>query len=112
MANMNVTCDSTRVPRRDFCPLRGQLVYFYLLFLFCIHLPLRPTCFSFIADINQFVLLLHVDVPPPAKRRRGLAGSIVSTALSTALIGTAVSPHRLSPVRLLSHFFFLRIPKL
>ncbi|KAL0572072.1 hypothetical protein V5O48_009890 [Marasmius crinis-equi] len=27
---------------------------------------------------------------PPAKRRRGLAGSIVSTALSAALIGTAV----------------------
>ncbi|KAI4527335.1 hypothetical protein K525DRAFT_232186 [Schizophyllum commune Loenen D] len=31
-----------------------------------------------------------VDVPPPPKRRRGLAGSIVSTALSAALIGTAV----------------------
>ncbi|KAG5643365.1 hypothetical protein DXG03_001013 [Asterophora parasitica] len=30
------------------------------------------------------------EVPPPAKRRRGLAGSIVSTALSAALIGTAV----------------------
>ncbi|KAG6878278.1 hypothetical protein C0993_009636 [Termitomyces sp. T159_Od127] len=29
-------------------------------------------------------------MPPPAKRRRGLAGSIVSTALSAALIGTAV----------------------
>ncbi|KAJ7364124.1 hypothetical protein DFH08DRAFT_838389 [Mycena albidolilacea] len=31
-----------------------------------------------------------VDLPPPAKRRRGLAGSIVSTAVSAALIGTAV----------------------
>ncbi|KAJ7455377.1 hypothetical protein B0H11DRAFT_2067860 [Mycena galericulata] len=30
------------------------------------------------------------DMPPPAKRRRGLAGSIVSTAVSAALIGTAV----------------------
>ncbi|KAG6914244.1 hypothetical protein DXG01_001494 [Tephrocybe rancida] len=30
------------------------------------------------------------EMPPPAKRRRGLAGSIVSTALSAALIGTAV----------------------
>ncbi|KAJ6513173.1 hypothetical protein C8R45DRAFT_962695 [Mycena sanguinolenta] len=30
------------------------------------------------------------DLPPPAKRRRGLAGSIVSTAVSAALIGTAV----------------------
>ncbi|KAF7336687.1 hypothetical protein MVEN_02103700 [Mycena venus] len=29
-------------------------------------------------------------LPPPAKRRRGLAGSIVSTAVSAALIGTAV----------------------
>ncbi|SJL03319.1 uncharacterized protein ARMOST_06672 [Armillaria ostoyae] len=30
------------------------------------------------------------ELPPPAKRRRGLAGTIVSTALSAALIGTAV----------------------
>ncbi|KAK0203139.1 hypothetical protein DFS33DRAFT_963058 [Desarmillaria ectypa] len=30
------------------------------------------------------------QLPPPAKRRRGLAGTIVSTALSAALIGTAV----------------------
>ncbi|KAF7312391.1 hypothetical protein MIND_00252400 [Mycena indigotica] len=30
------------------------------------------------------------DLPPPAKRRRTLAGSIVSTAVSAALIGTAV----------------------
>ncbi|KAM6496754.1 hypothetical protein JOM56_007227 [Amanita muscaria] len=30
------------------------------------------------------------ELPPPAKRRRGLAGSIVSTAISAALIGTAV----------------------
>ncbi|KIY44965.1 hypothetical protein FISHEDRAFT_67216 [Fistulina hepatica ATCC 64428] len=30
------------------------------------------------------------DLEPPQKRRRGLAGSIVSTALSAALIGTAV----------------------
>ncbi|KAJ7274318.1 hypothetical protein B0H12DRAFT_1199637 [Mycena haematopus] len=30
------------------------------------------------------------DLPPPTKRRRGLAGSIVSTAVSAALIGTAV----------------------
>lgn len=39
---------------------------------------------------NRLVVLLHADMPPPAKRRRGLAGSIVSTALSAALIGTAV----------------------
>ncbi|KAK0440940.1 uncharacterized protein EV420DRAFT_1341517, partial [Desarmillaria tabescens] len=30
------------------------------------------------------------ELPPSAKRRRGLAGTIVSTALSAALIGTAV----------------------
>ncbi|KAF8903453.1 hypothetical protein CPB84DRAFT_1835857 [Gymnopilus junonius] len=30
------------------------------------------------------------DAPPPLKKRRGLAGSIVSTAVSAALIGTAV----------------------
>lgn len=33
--------------------------------------------------------VIHVELPP-AKRRRTLAGSIVSTALSAALIGTAV----------------------
>lgn len=36
-------------------------------------------------------LTLHVSIDVPApKRRRTLAGSIVSTALSAALIGTAV----------------------
>lgn len=36
-------------------------------------------------------LTIHVivDLPPP-KRRKTLAGSIVSTAMSAALIGTAV----------------------
>jgi hypothetical protein len=38
-----------------------------------------------------FVIVIEIDVElPPAKRRRTLAGSIVSTALSAALIGTAV----------------------
>ncbi|KDR67682.1 hypothetical protein GALMADRAFT_257941 [Galerina marginata CBS 339.88] len=37
----------------------------------------------------SLVLLLHIDAPP-LKKRRGLAGSIVSTAVSAALIGTAV----------------------
>ena len=32
---------------------------------------------------------VSLDLPPP-KRRRTLAGSIISTALSAALIGTAV----------------------
>ncbi|KAI0793855.1 hypothetical protein C8Q74DRAFT_1245438 [Fomes fomentarius] len=40
------------------------------------------------ADQNEIEELV-VDLPPP-KRRRTLAGSIISTALSAALIGTAV----------------------
>lgn len=39
---------------------------------------------------TRLLLLLHVEMPPPTKRRRGLAGSIVSTAINAALIGTAV----------------------
>jgi len=31
-----------------------------------------------------------IDFYPPCKKRRGLAGSIVSTAVNAALIGTAV----------------------
>jgi len=38
---------------------------------------------------SRLILLVHVEMPP-MKKRRGLAGSIVSTALSAALIGTAV----------------------
>lgn len=37
----------------------------------------------------NLLIIIHVELPP-AKRRRTLAGSIVSTALSAALIGTAV----------------------
>ena len=43
-------------------------------------------------DHLMFTLLtvdVRIELPPP-KRRRTLAGSIVSTALSAALIGTAV----------------------
>lgn len=38
---------------------------------------------------TQLNFYVSIDLPPP-KRRRTLAGSIVSTALSAALIGTAV----------------------
>jgi len=38
---------------------------------------------------NRLILLLHIEMPP-LKRRRGLAGSIISTAVSAALIGSAV----------------------
>jgi hypothetical protein len=58
--------------------------------MFSLRLPLRPSCFSIMSNKTQVVLLLNVDMPAPAKRRRGLAGSIVSTALSAAHIGIAV----------------------
>ncbi|KAH0582414.1 hypothetical protein H2248_010357 [Termitomyces sp. 'cryptogamus'] len=45
---------------------------------------------SILEMFDRLILVLHIEMPPPAKRRRGLAGSIVSTALSAALIGTAV----------------------
>ncbi|KAF5351262.1 hypothetical protein D9756_008462 [Leucocoprinus leucothites] len=40
--------------------------------------------------IERIFLLFHIELPPPSKKRRGLAGSIVSTAVNAALIGTAV----------------------
>lgn len=39
--------------------------------------------------MSRLILTLHLEMPP-LKKRRGLAGSIVSTAVSAALIGTAV----------------------
>ncbi|KAI9573876.1 hypothetical protein HD554DRAFT_564060 [Boletus coccyginus] len=44
---------------------------------------------SFMLFTCNLLIIVHVELPP-AKRRRTLAGSIVSTALSAALIGTAV----------------------
>ena len=38
---------------------------------------------------DRLILLLRIELPP-LKRRRGLAGSIISTAVSAALIGSAV----------------------
>ncbi|KAL1696733.1 hypothetical protein GGG16DRAFT_120945 [Schizophyllum commune] len=49
-----------------------------------------PRLLHLIVMLTYLLLSLHADLPPPPKRRRGLAGSIVSTALSAALIGTAV----------------------
>ena len=61
---------------------------------FCSRLsyPLLANFFNRNSNITMqtpLLLLIRVDYPP-AKRRRGLAGSIVSTALSAAVIGTAV----------------------
>ena len=43
-----------------------------------------------LTDLRSRLSLLKVELPPPAKRRRGFAGSIVSTALNAALLGSAV----------------------
>ena len=61
----------------------------FSLFLVFILLPLTMLYHSqFLFDTD--ILLLVKSELPPAKRRKGLAGTIVSTALSAALIGTAV----------------------
>lgn len=57
------------------------LVFFYLPLVMLYHSRIR---FDIDALFSSKIEL------PPAKRRKGLAGSIVSTALSAALIGTAV----------------------
>lgn len=62
---------------------------------FVLYLPFLSSLFTpFFRKISlmstRLILLLHVEMPPPAKRRRGLAGTIVTTALNAALIGTAV----------------------
>ena len=43
-----------------------------------------------LTDLRSRLSLFKVELPPPAKRRRGFAGSIVSTALNAALLGSAV----------------------
>ena len=51
---------------------------------------LRPLpSFTIIMATNRLILVLRIEMPP-LKRRRGLAGSIISTAVSAALIGSAV----------------------
>jgi len=61
----------------------------FSLFLVLIYLPLLLLYYSpFWLGIDA--LFSVKPELPPAKRRKGLAGSIVSTALSAALIGTAV----------------------
>jgi hypothetical protein len=59
---------------------------FHLLFHISLITPLKTHSLTI---MSRLILLLHVDMPP-LKKRRGLAGSIVSTAVSAALIGTAV----------------------
>ncbi|KAG7444528.1 uncharacterized protein BT62DRAFT_981715 [Guyanagaster necrorhizus] len=76
------------------------ILQFSLALFHCMCLPCRNQGLTLVqllahatscrALMPSFVFVIHVELPPPAKRRRGLAGTIVSTALSAALIGTAV----------------------
>ncbi|KAF7327662.1 hypothetical protein MKEN_00345600 [Mycena kentingensis (nom. inval.)] len=50
--------------------------------------PQRPGADEF--ELDDMNVVDPSDIPPPAKRRRTLAGSIVSTAVSAAVIGAAV----------------------
>jgi len=91
-----------RPPSRPFLPLpripfyvwmsellTALVSFLFSLFLTFIYLPLvmlYRSQFRFGIDV-LFSSKLEL---PPAKRRKGLAGSIVSTAVSAALIGTAV----------------------
>lgn len=74
-----------RASRPTCCPCAGYGFYLGIM---------SPTSLlsSFIPlSFMLFDIVIEFDVElPPAKRRRTLAGSIVSTALSAALIGTAV----------------------
>jgi len=69
---------------------------FSLMLLRCLQCCCLVVLYSLTLLLRIFMILIfsisfhvHVDLPP-AKRRRTLAGSIVSTAVSAALIGTAV----------------------
>ncbi|KAF9447269.1 hypothetical protein P691DRAFT_793636 [Macrolepiota fuliginosa MF-IS2] len=52
--------------------------------------PTLPAHVLLFILLTRILIILHIDLAPPCKKRRGLAGSIVSTAVSAALIGTAV----------------------
>ncbi|KIJ91203.1 hypothetical protein K443DRAFT_135537 [Laccaria amethystina LaAM-08-1] len=72
-------------PELDLCPLHTTLFAFFVFLI----VALTPSLIHFMMLLDRLILIFHVELPP-VKRRRGLAGSIVSTALSAALIGTAV----------------------
>ena len=61
----------------------------FSLFTTFIYLPFAILCRSQFRPGVDALFSAKLELPP-AKRRKGLAGSIVSTALSAALIGTAV----------------------
>ena len=58
-------------------------------FFGAIYIPLAMLYHAQIQVLTDTLYSVKLELPP-AKRRKGLTGSIVSTALSAALIGTAV----------------------
>lgn len=75
------------------------IISFALSAMVCLQAAAAFLVFYVLVTVSLLVLMLcilslsHFLLPadlPPAKRRRTLAGSIVSTAVSAALIGTAV----------------------
>jgi hypothetical protein len=70
----------------SFCAFYSHPHPFLLSIIFV--LPIFST-FHIIMATNRLILVLRIEMPP-LKRRRGLAGSIISTAVSAALIGSAV----------------------
>lgn len=93
--------DRIHLPPRSFLPspnifsvwiselLTALISLLFSLFLLSIYLPLAMLYHSSLRLGIDAFFLVKLELPP-AKRRKGLAGSIVSTALSAALIGTAV----------------------
>lgn len=69
--------------------LAASISFVFSLFFVFIFLPLAMLYHSRSRFGIDELFLVKLELPP-AKRRKGLAGSIVSTALSAALIGTAV----------------------
>jgi len=69
--------------------LTALISLLFSLFFIIVYLPLTMLYHSHFRPGVDALFSANLELPP-AKRRKGLAGSIVSTALSAALIGTAV----------------------
>ena len=81
-------------PHNSFSVWASEVLTAFTLFLVSFFFVSVYTPFAMLYDAQVRVVtdtLYSVKLElPPAKRRKGLTGSIVSTALSAALIGTAV----------------------
>ena len=69
--------------------LTALVSFLFCLFLISIYLPLIMLYHSRFRSGVDALFSINLDLPP-AKRRKGLAGSVLSAALSAALVGTAV----------------------